>query len=94
MIELIYTDHLKLRLSIRKIPDSYPRKIYEKPEQKFADASEGNLIAIKKLLYGNKIRNMMIAYEEEGSKVEIITIHPISEEKIVSRVLSGRWVKI
>lgn len=36
---------------------------------------------------------MMIAYEEKNGEVEIITIHPISDEKIVNRMISGRWIK-
>ena len=33
MSRIEYTEHLKLRLRIRRIPDDYPRKIFEKPEQ-------------------------------------------------------------
>ena len=88
-----YTDHLKLRLRIRRIPEDCPKKIYENPEQKFFDNLEGNYIAIKKLHYNKKSRNMMIAYEIKDNEIEIITIHPITDEKIINRVLSGRWVK-
>lgn len=51
-----YTEHLKTRMKARKIPEDYPQKIYENPEQKFSDMAEGNKIAIKKLLYNNKVR--------------------------------------
>jgi hypothetical protein len=36
---------------------------------------------------------MMIAYEEKKGIVEIITIHPITEEKIINRTMKGRWVE-
>jgi len=94
MIKIEYTNHLNLRLKIRKIPQDYPRIIYVSPEQKFFDNLEGNFIAIKRLKYNNKIRNMMIAYEKDiKENVEIITVHPISEEKILNRIMSGRWTK-
>ncbi len=93
MAEIIYTDHLKLRLNIRKIPENYPREIYEEPDQLFEDKLEGNSIAVRKMQYNNKNRNMMIAFEKSGAGVEIITIHPISDEKILNRVMTGRWVK-
>ena len=71
----------------------YPRIIYTNPEQKYYDTEEGHFIAIKKLLYNNKVRNIMIAYEEKNGTVEIITIHPITEEKIISRIVGRRWIK-
>lgn len=36
---------------------------------------------------------MMIAYEVKSNKVEIITIHPISDEKIINRTINRRWTK-
>ena len=93
MVKVIYTDHLKLRLSVRKIPEDYPKIVYESPEQKFFDNVEETFIAIKKLEYNRKIRNMMIAYEEKEGKIEIVTIHPITDEKIINRIISRRWTK-
>jgi hypothetical protein len=88
-----YTEHLKLRLKIRKIPEEYPELIYENPEEKYYDTAEDTFIAIKRLPYNKKVRPMMIAYEEKRDTVEIITIHPITEEKIVTRTVRGRWIE-
>lgn len=93
MANIEYTEHLKLRLKVRKIPEEYPQKIYESPEQKFFDNAEKTFIAIKKLHYNKKMRNMMIAYEEKEGKIEIVTIHPITDEKIINRIMSKRWTK-
>ena len=92
-MEIIYTNHLKLRLKVREIPEDYPKLIYKNPEKKFFDNVEEAYISIKKLKYNNKLRNMMIAYEIKDEKIEIITIHPISDEKIKNRILTGRWIK-
>ena len=91
MNEIVYTSHLKLRLKIRKIPYEYPKLILNNPEKEFFDILEKRKIAIKKLKYNKKIRNMMIVYEDNGEVLEIITIHPISDEKIINRIASGRW---
>ena len=93
MVKVEYTDHLKLRLKVRKIPENCPKDIYENPEQKFYDNSEKTFISIKKIHYNKKIRNMMIAYEEKEDLIEIITIHPITDEKIINRIMNGRWSK-
>ncbi|MBI4116275.1 hypothetical protein HY449_00860 [Candidatus Pacearchaeota archaeon] len=59
----------------------------------FFDKIERTHIAIKKLKYNDKLRNMMIAYEAYGERIEIVTIHPISDEKITNRLFNGRWIK-
>lgn len=82
-----------MRLKIRKIPKDYPRQIYGNPEQRFFDTIEDTEIAIKKLYYNGRIRNMMIAFQKKNGLVEIITIHPITEEKIMNRLAKGRWIK-
>ncbi len=92
-MDVYYTRHLKLRLSLRKIPKEYPNEVYHNPERKFYDNTEEKYIAIKKLYYNGKTRNMMIAYEKKQDKIEIVTIHPISEEKINSRKANKRWTE-
>jgi hypothetical protein len=77
---------------MRKIPENYPEKIYSAPDKKFYDKKGDRKIAIKQLTYKNKERHMMIAYDEKEADVEIVTIHPISEETIINRVVKGRWI--
>jgi len=93
MVRIVYTEHLKLRLKIRKIPDDYPKKICNNPEQTFFDNLEKTFIAIKKLKYNKKVRNMMVVYERKNDNVEIVTIHPITDEKIINRIISRRWTR-
>lgn len=93
MVKIEYTDHLSLRIKIRNFPEEYPRIILKEPDIKLFDKVEKTLIAIKRLKYNGKIRNIMIAYEDKQDIIEIITIHPISDEKIINRKLSGRWVE-
>ena len=98
MARIEYSGHLKLRLKIRKIPEDYPKKIYENPEQKFFDNAEQRFIAIKKLYYNKKMRNMMIAYEKKQDLAEIVTIHPITDDteaeiyfKVIITLNSQHW---
>ena len=42
---VIYTNHLKLRLKLRKIPKNYPLEIYEEPGQMFYNNLEENFIS-------------------------------------------------
>ena len=93
MAEIKYTEHLKLRLESRKIPEEFPEMIYEDADQNFFDNLEGTFIAVKELYYNDKLRNMMIAYEIEDNEIKIITIHPITNEQIINRTIKGRWTK-
>ncbi len=89
---VVYTSHLELRLKARRIPREYPRLVLEEPDQKFFDTVERTLIAIKRLEYNSKMRQMMIAYNKNDT-VEIITIHPIREEQMINRIANKRWTK-
>ncbi len=91
MKEVVYTEHLKIRLTVRKIPYDYPHQIYMHPEQEYYDNIEKRKIAIKRLYYNDQVRPMMIAIEEKEERTEIVTIHPIHEEKIINRIMSRRW---
>lgn len=93
MATVVYSEHLRLRLRLRNIPEQYPQLIYEQAEQRYHDVTEKNDIAIKRLEYNQKLRSMMIAYEVKGDVINVITIHPITDEKIINRVIRKRWIK-
>lgn len=93
MTVIHYSDHLKLRLKLRKIPEEYPREVYTNFERQYVDIEERRDVRIKKLHYNQKLRNMMIAFDKTGDAIDIVTIHPISEGKILNRLTSGRWRK-
>lgn len=93
MKKLVYTEHLKLRLRLREIPEGYPHAIFDNHERRYYDVLDRTWIYIKKLEYNGKIRNMIIACREESETVDVITIHPMTDEKIINRVLKGRWVE-
>lgn len=92
-MKIILRPHLKIRLKERRIPQNYPRKILTTPEVKYFDTLTGHLIAVKHLLYNEKLRPMAVAYDIIGSEIQIITIHPISEQEIKNRLIKIRWIK-
>lgn len=93
MKSIIYSKHLLIRMKARNFPQEFPLIIYFSPERIFFDVAEKRKIAVRKLKYKDKLRNIMIAFEEKEESVNIITIHPISEDKIINRIKSGRWTK-
>lgn len=82
---------MKIRLKERKIPQDYPNQIVFKPDNLFIDNETNHKIAIKKLLYNNKWRPMVVVYDIIELQVQIITIYPTTEQEINKRINRGRW---
>lgn len=91
-MKIILSNHLRIRLAERKIPQSYPRKILEEPEDNFRDSETGHRIAVRGLKYGGKLRPMAVAYDIIGADLQVITVFPTSDREIENRTKSGRWI--
>lgn len=92
-MKIDYRPHLRIRLKQRKVPFSFPKQIIDSPEQEYFDALARRNIAIKKLFFEGKLRNIVVAYDIIKNKIEIVTIHIISEKEIKNKVQIGRWRK-
>jgi hypothetical protein len=90
-VRILYTDHLKLRLRARRIPERMPERIYREATERYHNHATFRHIAAMSVIYHRRRRKMMIAYDEFPDRVEIVTIHPIEERQISERVLTGRW---
>lgn len=92
-MKIIYREHLRRRLKERKIPKSYPKRIFLNSRQRFFDTGTNHHIAVDELEYADKLKSLAVSYDIIGSQIELITIHPISDTEILNRVESGRWIK-
>lgn len=89
-----YSEHLKTRIAIRKIEHELPQKIFENAAERFIDTATGHTIAVTKALMYGKERDVMIAYNYEGTDVKLLTIHPLKEGQKENRIKSGRWRRL
>ncbi len=71
-----------------------PEIIFNEYDEKYFDYETGNFVLIKKVEFLQKTRDMMIVYEEEHDRVEIITIHPLKKFQKENRIKTGRWKRI
>ncbi|EKD91094.1 MAG: hypothetical protein ACD_30C00047G0019 [uncultured bacterium] len=92
-MKVILRPHLKIRLKERKIPQKYPEIIVISPENKYLDTETNHQIVVKKLVYNEKLRPMVVSYDIIDSTIQIITIHPISEQEIQNKLNRKRWIK-
>jgi len=94
MKKIVYSPHLILRLKLRKIPYALPKKIYQTAKEHYFDNQTLKEIAIKKVKFKNKFREMAVIYEEINNQINLITIHPLKDYQKISRIKSGRWQKL
>ena len=92
-MKIILRPHLKIRLEQRKIPQNYPGKILARPESKYFDILTSHLIAVRQLEYNGKVRPMTVAYDIIDNEIQVITVHPITNQEINNRVQRRRWIK-
>lgn len=92
-MKIILQSHLKIRLQQRNIPPDYPKKAVINPDARYFDKQTTHLIAVKKLEYSGEIRPMAVSYDLKSGIIQIITIHPISQQEIKNKIKRKRWIK-
>ncbi len=93
-IKIVYSDHLRFRLKLRKIPYGLPETIYRKSKEKYFDKITFNKIALGKIKFKGKIREMAVVYRESADQVVLITTHPLKSFQKTNRIQSNRWQRI
>jgi hypothetical protein len=58
------TSHLEFRLKKRGIPYDIPKRIYRDSNERYYDNIAGHKIAVSRLDYSGREREVMIAYDE------------------------------
>ena len=94
MKKIVYSSHLRLRLKLREIPYLLPKEIYQTSKEHYFDKETLKKVAIKKVKFKEKFREMAVIYEEINNQINLITIHPLKDYQKISRIKSGRWQKL
>ncbi len=90
MTEIQFTDHARMRLREREIPEQDVIETVKNPDEVLFDADKGNLVAVKKV--GDM--HLIVIYAP-SKPVRVISIIQTSKLNIVeNRIKRGRWVKL
>ena len=92
-MKIVLQPHLKIRLEQRNIPPDYPKRVIIKPDTKYFDILTNHSVAVKRMQYNGKLRPMAVSYDLIGGIIQVITIHPISEQEIENKLKRGRWIQ-
>ena len=90
-MKIRYSEHLLVRLQMRDIPEYMPRLVYEKAAKRFLDTGTGHTIAVSRVAFLGKRRDVAVSYREDHGKVLLVTIHPLKQNQIDNRLKTGRW---
>jgi hypothetical protein len=93
-MKIIYTPHLKFRLKVRGIPSHLPKKIFKEAKEHYYDSLTQHYVAVHKIRFINKSREVAVTYDKKGEVMEVITIHPLKVYQKTARINSGRWQRI
>ena len=93
-MKIIYTPHLKFRLKLRGIPSHLPKTIFKEAKEHYYDNLTRHYVAVHKLTFNNKLREIAVTYDKKEEVIEIITIHPLKIYQKITRINSGRWRRI
>ena len=85
--------HLEERLELRRIPRDLPEQVIRRPERTFTDMATGYSIVVSHVPYRGASRLMMVVFEETDREMIAVTMHPLDEHDVQSKVRSGRWVE-
>ncbi len=91
-MQLIFTQHLKTRLEQRGIPMKLVKTVFNNSKEYYWDNLRNHHIKVTSVHYKNRLRKVLLAYDKiTTEKVELITLHPITDKEIKQRLGSGRW---
>jgi len=92
--KIVYSTHIKERLTLRGIEYGLPRRIVEKAQERYLDNLTGHFIATMRAKLYEKIKDVMVAYVIEEEQCKLLTIHPLKKGQKENRINNGRWREI
>lgn len=92
-MQIKYTSHLLFRMKIRNIPEELPEEIFRRSRERYYDCLTKHYVAILRIDYEGKVRDMAVTYDLKDNEAELVTVHPIKPYQKHGRVSSGRWRK-
>jgi len=77
---------------LRAIPQGLPEAVYREADSHFLDTQTGLLVAVKRLPFQGRERDMALIYAKSGDDVLLVTLHPLREGQRERRIQTGRWI--
>ena len=86
-----YSEHLMLRMALRGIESELPEMVFNQADKHYVDTQTGNFVAIKRMIFQGKERDIALSYNKLAGDILLITLHPLQDGQRERRIRSGRW---
>lgn len=85
--------HFTERLELRDIPFHLAEGVLREADGHYRNGITGWSIAVKRVTFQGKERDMALTYTVQQDEIILITLHPLKEGQKDQRIESGRWVR-
>lgn len=84
--------HFAERQRLRDFPEGLAETILRDADGHYRNGMSGWNIAVKRIAFQGKERDVALTYTVDRNEIVLITIHPLKEGQKDQRIESGRWV--
>ena len=91
--EIRYSEHFRGQKEERGFPDGLAEAILQNPDGRYYDNRNGSLVAVKRVHFSGRERDIVVAYLRQGNSIILLTIHPLKPGQQRRRLESGRWAR-
>ena len=87
-----YSQHFAERQRLRDMPDGLAEAILRDADGHYRNGISGWYVAIKRMAFQGKERDVALTYTVDRDEIVFITIHPLKAGQKDQRINSGRWI--
>ena len=91
--EIIYRRHFGQRMREREFPDGFGEMLLRNADNYYYDTEEYTSIAVKKLHFKGRERDIALIFAVEGSAIAFISIFPLKAGELRRKIQSGKWAR-
>ena len=84
--------HFQQRINLREIPEGLGETILRNADGHYQNGVTGYLIAVRRVSFQGKDRDMALTYEHGDDEITLVTLHPLKDGQKDNRIASRRWV--
>ena len=89
--EIIYRPHFRLRMRQREFPDGFGEMLLRDADNYYYDTEEDTSIAVKRVRFKGRERDIALIFSAEGSAIAFISIFPLKVGELRRKIQMGKW---
>ncbi len=86
------SQHFAERQRLRDIPGDFAEMVLRWADGYYRNGITGWFVAVKRIKFQGKERDMALTYTVESNEIVLITLHPLKEGQKNRRIESERWI--